>query len=226
MITLNGGAINLVSSDDGLNVAGGNDTAGMGGRTGGRPGQDTFTASEDQWLYINGGTLAINSGGDGIDVNGSIAMTDGQVIVNGPTENMNGALDHDGAFTISGGFLVAAGSAGMAQAPGTTSTQPSVLINANSAQAAGTLVHIQSDSGETILTFAPSKQYQSIAFSSPLLQSGATYEVSYGGTAGGTVQNGLYLDGAYEPGSYDTSFTVTEMLTTLGNTGRRFGELN
>ncbi|MEZ4610523.1 MAG: hypothetical protein R2838_09820 [Caldilineaceae bacterium] len=35
--------------------------------------------------------------------------------------------DYDGGFSITGGTLVAAGSAGMAQAPDTTSTQNSLL---------------------------------------------------------------------------------------------------
>ena len=125
VITINGGDIHLVSSDDGLNVAGGSEGSGMGqppapggrpGRPGG-PGQDAFTYTGKQYLYINGGYVAIEAGGDGVDVNGAITMTDGVVIVNGPIQQMNSALDYDAFFNISGGFVVAAGSAGMAQAP-------------------------------------------------------------------------------------------------------------
>jgi hypothetical protein len=36
-------------------------------------------------VYINGGYLFIDAGGDGLDTNGSFAMTDGVVLVNGPT---------------------------------------------------------------------------------------------------------------------------------------------
>ncbi len=85
-----------------------------GGRPGAAPGQDVFTYSGDYYLYINGGTIVVNAAGDGVDVNGAIEMTDGLVIVHGPTEQMNGSLDYDGYFNISGGYLVAAGSAGMA----------------------------------------------------------------------------------------------------------------
>ena len=120
VITINGGDIHLVSSDDGLNVAGGSGGSGMGqppapggrpGRPGG-PGQDAFTYTGKQYLYINGGYVAIEAGGDGIDVNGAITMTDGVVIVNGPIQQMNSALDYDAFFNISGGFLVAAGQCG------------------------------------------------------------------------------------------------------------------
>ena len=40
-------------------------------------------------------------------------QTGGTVIVHGPTEYMNGALDYDGGFKLTGGLLVAAGSAGI-----------------------------------------------------------------------------------------------------------------
>ena len=59
-------------------------------------------------LIINGGYIAVNADGDGFDINGSIIMTDGTVIVHGPTANMNGAVDYDRTFNMSGGFLVAA----------------------------------------------------------------------------------------------------------------------
>ena len=62
-------------------------------------------------------------GGDGIDANGAVEMTDGVVIVNGPTIRMNSALDYDGFFKMTGGVVVAAGSSRMAQAPGSLSTQ-------------------------------------------------------------------------------------------------------
>ncbi|HRQ36849.1 MAG TPA: carbohydrate-binding domain-containing protein [Chloroflexota bacterium] len=221
VITINGGDITIVSSDDGLNVAGGNDgsgtMAGPGGRPGGGPRQDAFTYTGNYFLYINGGTIVIDAAGDGIDVNGAIEMTGGTVIVNGPTMQMNGALDYDGYFNISGGLLVAVGSAGMAQAPGTGSTQYSLLLNFNGTLTAGTLIHIQTRDGAEILTFAPTKATQSITFSSPDLASGVTYDVYAGGSAIGNVEDGLYLDASYTPGNLYTSFTISSIVTAIGN---------
>ena len=227
VITINGGEISIVSSDDGINVAGGNDGSGMmqpgqmgmpSGMT--MPGQDNFVSSGNYWLYINGGRIVITAAGDGLDVNGSIEMTAGTVIVNGPTDNANGAIDYDGSFKITGGFLVAAGSSGMAQAPGTTSAQNSVLVNFSAAQAAGSLIHMQNSSGSTILTFAPSKRYQSFAFSSLELIRGSTYNIYLGGSSTGTVTDGLYENGIYTPGTKYTSFTVSGTVTTIGNSTR------
>lgn len=217
VITLNGGSIRVVSADDGINVAGDND-----GMMGGRPGQDTFGgAASGQTLNINGGYVYVDAGGDGLDINGVLNMTDGRVIVNGPTEQMNGALDHSG-FTISGGFIVAVGSAGMAQTADAASTQNALLLNFNTTLPAGTLINIRSSDGQDVLTFETAKAIQSIAFSSPELKTGTTYEVSYGGQATGEVTDGLYQGGTYSGGTVYTTFTVSGVVTGVGNV-RSFG---
>ena len=236
VITLNGGTLDLTASDDGINVAGGVDGSGqMGpGAGGARPGrgqgggfgggdQDASTYTGAYHLYINGGYVEVNAGGDGIDVNGAIAMTDGVVVVNGPTEQMNGSLDFDGGFNLDGGFLVAAGSAGMAQAPGTASAQNGVLIFFSATQPAGTLVRLQSSDGQQVLTFAPAKDFQALAVSSADLITGATYEILLGGTSAGVATDGLYSDGAYSGGSLYATFTVAGPLTSVGTGGARPG---
>lgn len=221
VITINDGNIHLVASDDGVNVAGGNDSSGTNrGPRGPRGGQDNFTYSGSEYLYLNGGYLMVDAGGDGLDVNGAVEMTGGIVIVNGPTMRMNSALDYDALFKMTGGFVVAAGSSGMAQAPGAVSTQPSVLINFTATQPAGTLIHLQSSDGEALLTFAPTKEYQSVAFSSPALVTGSTYTVYVGGTTTGAAQDGLYPEGSYTPGTEYTTFTVNDIVTMIG-TNRR-----
>jgi hypothetical protein len=209
VITINAGDINLTASDDGINVAGGVDGSGQmagPGRGGRGPGgpvaqtAETFTYSGSYYLYINGGTILVSAGGDGLDANGAIEMTGGVVVVNGPTESMNGALDYDGTFNISGGTLIAVGSAGMAQAPTTASTQSSVLLGVGS-QSAGTTIDIQNAAGESLLTFTPAKSYATVLFSSPDLAQGETYT--------------LYLGGS-EYGSY----TQSAVVTTLGGQSR------
>jgi hypothetical protein len=228
-ITINGGIIHIAASDDGINVSAGGDAMGApggappgmpGGQPGVRPEQGGAVtppvAAGNCWLYINGGYLYIDAMGDGIDSNGSIEMTDGVVIVNGPTSNMNGALDHS-SFQMTGGFLLAAGSSGMAQTTSTTSTQCSILLTFNTTLPAGTLVHIQDGQGQDILTFAPTKQYSSVAFSSPELVQGATYDVYYGGSSTGMLADSLYRDGIYTPGTKYTSFTISSIVTSVGS---------
>jgi hypothetical protein len=168
-------------------------------------------------VYINGGYLYMNSGGDGLDSNGNFAMTGGVVLVDGPTTDFEGPLDYGTSFNISGGFLMAVGSAGMAQAPSTDSTQYSVLQNLSTMQAAGTMVHIETEAGEDVLTFLPTKEYQSVLVSSPELQNGESYVVYTGGSSTGTPVDGLYTDGDYTPGTQFASFTITSIVTGGGD---------
>ena len=204
IITINAGDIQIVSSDDGINLAGGADSSGMNAEMpdGDRPGRnfgrggDAFNQSGDYALYINGGEVVVNASGDGIDSNGSIEMTNGSVIVNGPVENMNAALDYLGHFTISGGVLLAVGSAGMAQAPDTSSSQPSVIVFFNGNINRETSIEVRDSSGDTILTFSPAKTIQSLVFSTSALEIGQTYT--------------LFIAGS-EYGSFDITSAVTQI---------------
>lgn len=234
VITIIGGKIHLTASDDGINLADGADGSGTNqpmqpgampedGRqrpgAGGGPGMDMFAGAGDYALYIHGGEVFVNADGDGIDSNGSIEITGGLVLINGPTENMNGALDYMGTFNISGGTLIAVGSAGMAQAPGTGSTQNSVIANFSSTISAGTLVHLQDSSGKAIFTFVPAKNFQSIVFSMSDLALGETYTLFGGGTISGEETYGLYPDGTYSGGIEVTNFTISSVVTQLGGAG-------
>jgi hypothetical protein len=181
-----------------------------------------FESSGNNHLYINGGYIVFDAAGDGIDVNGQIDMTGGTVIVNGPTQNYNGALDYLGAFKVTGGFLVAAGSSGMAQAPTISSTQYSVMLNLPSVQPAGTMIHIESEDGEEVLTFVPTKAYQSVVLCSPELENSTTYIVYTAGSSTGAVADGLYSGGTYAAGTQLTDFTVSSVVTAIGSSGGGF----
>lgn len=178
-IDIAGGEIDLTASDDGLNVAGGNDSSGGG--------QDMFAQIDGARFIISGGTLNVNADGDGLDSNGSGYITGGTVTVSGPTTNGNGALDYNGVFEISGGTLIAAGSSGMAQAPSDGTTQLSIAGNLDSAQAAGSTLTLTDSSGNVILSFTPNKAYQFVAFSAAGLKAGETYSISMDGAAVKTV---------------------------------------
>jgi hypothetical protein len=218
-IMITGGVIRVVSSDDGINVAGGNDSSAANGR----PGLNEFSLSTDSKLVITGGNLVVNADGDGLDSNGSIEISGGQVIVNGPTNDGNGAVDYMGTFNINGGFIIAAGSSGMAQSASDTSTQYSLLYNFDDAQTKGTLIHIETDEDEELLTFAPGKDFQSILYSSPDLQNGMTYNLYIGGSSSGITVDGLYTDGLYTAGNQIVSFTVSGVVTKLGTAGSPMG---
>ncbi|MFH0762150.1 MAG: carbohydrate-binding domain-containing protein [Bacteroidota bacterium] len=219
-ITINLCDIYINASDDAINAADGTATDGMGGGMGGGfgGGMGVGMTAGTCTFTMNGGYITVHSVGDGMDINGSVVMTGGTLIVDGPTVNDNGAVDYDGTFTISGGFLLATGSAGMAQAPGTSSSQYSILMSFQSIQAAKTLIHLQSSDGTSLFTYAPVKKYQSVAFSSSSLVKGTTYEIYSGGTVTGTSNDGLYMDGTYTAGTKTVNFTVSGIVTKV--TGR------
>ena len=53
-----------------------------------------FIANTSYHLDMKGGTVSIKAAGDEPDINGTIAMTGGTILIHGPTESMNGLLDH------------------------------------------------------------------------------------------------------------------------------------
>ncbi len=192
-IIISDGEININTSDDAINAAG----------------------NTNNFMYINGGYIVITSGGDGLDSNGDIEMTGGTVIINGPTSQSNSPIDYDGTFGLDGGFLVASGyGSNMDEAGSSSSDQYSVLVKLSTTQASGSLFHIQNSSQETILTFAPGKNYKSIVFSSPDLKTG-TYDIYLGGSSTGTATDGVYENGTYTPGTLYESFTVSDKVTTV-----------
>ncbi len=208
-ITINGGQFNIVASDDGINVSAG------GTSSGGGPGMKSTTVSSTYSLVITDGYLVIDCEGDGLDSNDLLKISGGTQLVNSAEYNENSALDYDGDCVVSGGFLVAVGTSRMSEAPGTSSSQYSFLIDFSSKLSAGMIVHIQDSDGLEILTYEPPKSYQSLVFSSPGLKQGTTYEIYIEGSSTGTPTDGLYSGGTYSGGTKYTSFTVSQMVTSL-----------
>lgn len=189
-IDIIGGNIALVASDDGLNSAGGNDSSGFGGRGG-----DIFTATEGAYIKISGGNLHVNASGDGIDSNGDLTVTGGETYVSGPTDSGNGTLDYSGEAVISGGIFVAAGSAGMAQNFGSSSTQGVIMVTVNSGSA-GSTITLSDSSGGQLISWQADKEYSSVIVSCPEIIQGSTYTLSAdGNTTQVTMDSLVYGSG-------------------------------
>lgn len=215
-VIIDGGQMYMTTSDDGLNGAGGESSSGGFGPPGGGGSGSNYQ------LTINGGYVVIDALGDGVDANGNIDMTGGTVIVHGPSTNMNGALDYDSNFAMTGGVLIATGSSRMAQAPSASgTTQAAMLLNLTSSRGAGEIFHIEGPSGEDILSFAPIRSYQSVAFSSPALEVGASYTYYAGGSHTGVEKDGLYTGGEYTPGTQLGTVTTSSLITQVGSRGGR-----
>lgn len=187
-ILMSGGTVNLTASDDGVNASDGS-------------AQNTFgNPNPDCNITISGGSLTVNASGDGLDSNGDLTISGGTVTVHGSVSSGESALDYDGTCTISQGTLIAAGFSGMAQTPASTSTQPSLSVTFDSAQAAGTVVTLLDSSGQTVLTYTAEKSFQHMILSSAGLKQGAAYTLT---AAGQTL----------------TTVTLNNMVTNISQSG-------
>lgn len=163
-VILNGGDIDIVSSDDGINASAGN--------------SDSSTNSVPA-IAINGGELYINANGDGLDSNGTMTMSGGNVIVCGPSDNANNTLDFETSFNITGGTLMAFGSSGMLELPSSASNG-NCIVAVFSSQTANTEVKLSDSSGNTVMSYTPVKSYSSAVFYSADIKSGQSYTVTAG----------------------------------------------
>lgn len=207
-INILNGTIHVVSSDDGINVAG-----------------DTGTAM-DSVLTIADGYIVVDAGGDGLDANGSIVMTGGTVLVNGPENGGNGALDYDRTFDISGGTLVAVGSSAMAQGISTSSSQNAIMMTYSTTQPAGTMLHLEDSKGNNILSFSPTKSYSSVVMSTPQIEQNQSYKLYTGGSVSGNTQDGISVDETYTGGNLVVEFETGDVQTYLTESGVTTGTSN
>lgn len=222
VISIKGGDTKVTASDDGINAGGGSDTNEGTGQFGadsfGGPGGGE-EADDSKKLTISGGTLTVNAEGDGLDSNGNITMTDGTVIVNGPTSGGNGSLDYGGTFDLSGGTLIAVGTSDMAQTISDSSSQAAVGIYFDSSQSADTLLSLTDADGNAIATFKPSKAYQYAVISTPDMKQGETYSIVSGGSTDAQETNGLYETGTKTNGDKLGSFELKDIATTVSQSG-------
>ena len=177
-------------------------------------------------ITINGGNIYVSARGDGVDANGSIYMNGGKLIINGPTDNGNSALDYDKEFKITGGILVASGSSGMALNTSNSSTQNSIMINFTESINESELISIFDSNDNEIFTYSSSKKYQNIVISTPDLKKGETYTIYEGGSTNSIENNGLYETGLYTGGSKYEEFTIGNTVNSIGNTKNSFNPMN
>lgn len=204
-VRINGGDVKVVASDDGINVAGGTDSSGTTGGDSfgpggfGGPGGSGGETVIDGALTISGGKVAVVAEGDGLDSNGNMYITGGEVYVSGPEKGGNGVFDCNGEFKISGGILVGAGTSSMAVTPSTESEQSFVAITLSSSKNAGTELVLKDTSGNEIVSFAPEMKYQLVVVSASAITKGETYQLYIDGSLAGSATAGSSSSGNNRP---------------------------
>ena len=163
-LTINDGSVTVVAADDGIN-AGGSD-------------------SGEHAITINGGHVVVDSRGDGLDSNGDLVINGGDVIVYGPTDDGNSALDvaseYGGTCTVTGGTVIAVGSSGMAEGFGQASTQCSLMYGLDGYAEAGSTIQVLDRYGNVLTECVAQKQFSNVIFSSGELVQGETYTLVIG----------------------------------------------
>lgn len=113
-IEIYSGTLDIKADEDGINAA-----------AAGSECDETVRCSGNCECYIKfiGGSLTLTSGEDGIDVNGDIIISGGEIIVFAASNSDNQPIDQDGLLQITGGNIIAAGSSQMQGGVSATTTQ-------------------------------------------------------------------------------------------------------
>lgn len=149
---------------------------GMEGQKGGFGG-GMDEGNESCQIIINGGTITLEAKGDAIDSNGSLQVNGGTVYVTGPTSGGDGALDYALDAACDGGTILIAGPSRMAQ-NFSEGTQPFVFTQVNGK--ANQTVTVKDQVGDTLISYAPKADFETIIVSSPDFVDGQTYTLVVG----------------------------------------------
>lgn len=186
------GNIDITSEDDGMNAA------------------NSDLTNYSFALNISGGNVNINTEkGDGIDSNGTIAISGGTVEIFSASSGDNQPLDCDGALSITGGTVLGVGASGMGNNIG--SGQAVVIFGANGQQQpgnasattvkAGSTIAIKDSDGNTVYSAKAVRNAGYVIFSSKNLKEGSTYTLYVNSTSAGTAQAVTSLQGqGQQPG--------------------------
>ncbi len=160
---------------------------GISGNKGGEK-DNSDEEDEETYIKISGGDLTIiNDSGqdaDGIDSNGDIIITGGNIRVSLVNNGNNCALDcaseSGGVAEISGGTIVACGNYSMAEQFDRSSSQVSLLYTYSEGAAAGTRVALEDKKGNVLIEYEVPQAFSSVNISCPELKKGETYVVVIG----------------------------------------------
>ncbi len=192
-LTINGGLIEIEAYDDAINAS--------------------------KHIAINGGEMYFySSGNDGVDSNGTLTIAGGLIVSSGTNSPEEGFDCDNNTFKITGGTAVGVG--GSTSSPTSSVCTQRVVLWGTSGFTSGQLVYVKSSDGAEVLTFKIPRTYSStmtLVFTSSSLVNGS-YTIYKGGSASdGSDFHGLYSGANSSGGTSATTFTISSMVTTVGN---------
>ena len=174
----------------------------QGGMPGG--GGGTFEVV-DAAINVSGGNITVNAEGDGIDSNGVTTLSGGTLIVNGPSQGGNAALDTNGDLLLNGATVLSGSTADMFEAPSTNSTNGYLKLTNSSGFEQGSTVQVADSSGKVVANYKVTKSnVQLVLVSSSSIVKGQSYTV-YTTTSAVDSNATSLASGATELGSFTAS---------------------
>ena len=174
----------------------------QGGMPGG--GGGTFEVI-DAAINVSGGHVTVNAEGDGIDSNGVTTLSGGTLIVNGPSQGGNAALDTNGDLLLNGATVLSGSTADMFEAPSTNSTSGYLKLTNSSGFEQGSTVQVADSSGKVVANYKVTKSnVQLVLVSSSSIVKGQSYTV-YTTTSAVDSNATSLASGATELGSFTAS---------------------
>ena len=196
------------SSQDGTSQNGttGTGQQGMGQPPqGGMPGGGGTFEVVDAAINVSGGNITVNAEGDGIDSNGVTTLSGGTLIVNGPSQGGNAALDTNGDLLLNGATVLSGSTADMFEAPSTNSTSGYLKLTNSSGFEQGSTVQVADSSGKVVANYKVTKSnVQLVLVSSSSIVKGQSYTV-YTTTSAVDSNAASLASGATELGSFTAS---------------------
>ena len=174
----------------------------QGGMPGG--GGGTFEVV-DAAINVSGGHVTVNAEGDGIDSNGVTTLSGGTLIVNGPSQGGNAALDTNGDLLLNGATVLSGSTADMFEDPSTNSTSGYLKLTNSSGFEQGSTVQVADSSGKVVANYKVTKSnVQLVLVSSSSIVKGQSYTV-YTTTSAVDSNAASLASGATELGSFTAS---------------------
>ena len=172
---------------------------------GGMPGGGGTFEVVDAAINVSGGNITVNAEGDGIDSNGVTTLSGGTLIVNGPSQGGNAALDTNGDLLLNGATVLSGSTADMFEAPSTNSTSGYLKLTNSSGFEQGSTVQVADSSGKVVANYKVTKSnVQLVLVSSSSIVKGQSYTV-YTTTSAVDSNAASLASGATELGSFTAS---------------------
>ena len=195
------GTYNVIASDDGINSAGDTEEeCGFGPNGNNNGGRGRFWNKVNNkkrnlkkrklaecfsfHIYIYGGEIFVNAEADGLDANGNIEISGGNITVWGAKSGSDGdPIDIEGTLTIKGGIIFAGGNQGMTQIDRQAKNSQQYISQSGSYSSGQTIYILNGDT--TIRALTVPKNIRYMYYTSPnVVSSNYKFSTSSGSKSG------------------------------------------